>query len=89
MAAQKSEIDCLGCRLTGSVTLLGVGGYFLNERMKVPRHDLRQRRWLLACAGAFAAAGVWRATSHLFETPQGLGDGDDDSSSESHGPYTP
>uniref|UniRef100_M4BQY0 Distal membrane-arm assembly complex protein 1-like domain-containing protein n=1 Tax=Hyaloperonospora arabidopsidis (strain Emoy2) TaxID=559515 RepID=M4BQY0_HYAAE len=89
MAAEKSEIDCLGCRLTGSITLLGVGGYFFNERTKVPRQDLKQRRWLLASVGAFATAGVWRAMSHLFETPQGLADGDDDSSSKSHSTYTP
>ncbi|KAK1929003.1 hypothetical protein P3T76_015537 [Phytophthora citrophthora] len=57
------------CRLTGSATLLGVGAYFLNERSKLPRHDLGQRRWLLVCAGSFAAAGVWRATTHLFEKP--------------------
>ncbi|ETP52060.1 hypothetical protein, variant 2 [Phytophthora nicotianae P10297] len=39
------------------------------QRSKLPRHDLGQRRWLLICAGSFAAAGVWRATTHLFETP--------------------
>ncbi|OWZ05602.1 hypothetical protein PHMEG_00022281 [Phytophthora megakarya] len=60
--------DCFGCRLTGSATLFGLGIYFFNERSKLPRHDLGQRRWLLACAGSFAAAGVWRATTHLFET---------------------
>ncbi|ETP52058.1 hypothetical protein F442_02876 [Phytophthora nicotianae P10297] len=70
MAAESPATeDCLGCRLTGSATLLGVGAYFLNERSKLPRHDLGQRRWLLICAGSFAAAGVWRATTHLFETP--------------------
>ncbi|KAL4160943.1 hypothetical protein PRNP1_001501 [Phytophthora ramorum] len=62
--------DCLGCRLTGSFTLLGVGAYFLSERSKLPRRDLGQRRWLLACAGTFAAAGVWRATAHLLESPK-------------------
>lgn len=40
------------------------------QRSKLPRHDLGQRRWLLACAGTFAAAGVWRATTHLLETPK-------------------
>ncbi|KAE8887121.1 hypothetical protein PF002_g8646 [Phytophthora fragariae] len=71
MTSEASEMeDCLGCRLTGSATLLGVGAYFLNERSKLPRHDLGQRRWLLACAGTFTAAGVWRATTHLFETPK-------------------
>ncbi|KAG6620372.1 uncharacterized protein IUM83_16334 [Phytophthora cinnamomi] len=69
MASSAEMEDCLGCRLTGSATLLGVGAYFFNERSKLPRHDLGQRRWLLACAGTFAAAGVWRATTHLFETP--------------------
>ncbi|KAG7377173.1 hypothetical protein PHYPSEUDO_012060 [Phytophthora pseudosyringae] len=68
-SAETRTEDCLGCRLTGSATLLGVGAYFLNERSKLPRHDLGQRRWLLACAGTFAAAGVWRATTNLFETP--------------------
>ncbi|KAG3077560.1 hypothetical protein PI124_g20394 [Phytophthora idaei] len=67
-AARPANEDCLGCRLTGSATLLGVGAYFLNERSKLPHHDLGQRRWLLACAGSFVAAGVWRATTHLFET---------------------
>lgn len=40
------------------------------QRSKLPRHDLGQRRWLLACAGTFAVAGVWRATTNLFETPK-------------------
>ncbi|KAI9921912.1 hypothetical protein PsorP6_001291 [Peronosclerospora sorghi] len=62
--------DCLGCRLVGSTILVGVGAFFLNERSKLPRHDLRQRRWLFACAGAFCAAGIGRATTHLFETPK-------------------
>ncbi|CEG38840.1 uncharacterized protein PHALS_08891 [Plasmopara halstedii] len=62
--------DCFGCRLTGSATLLGVGTYFLNERAKLGPHDVRQRRWLLACAGSFAVAGVLRATIHLFDVPE-------------------
>lgn len=69
MAAPSDMDDCLSCRVTGSLTLLGVATYFLNERSKIPRRDLGQRRWLLACAGTFAAAGVWRATTRQFETP--------------------
>ncbi|CAH0482372.1 unnamed protein product [Peronospora belbahrii] len=59
MSPKESMEDCLGCRLTGSLTL----------RSKLPRHDLKQRRWLLACAGTFVAAGIWRGTTHLFDSP--------------------
>ncbi|TMW57864.1 hypothetical protein Poli38472_013338 [Pythium oligandrum] len=48
--------DCLGCRLTGTATLLGLSTYFMVERSKLPRRDLGQRRWLLACSAAFAVA---------------------------------
>ncbi|CAH0482371.1 unnamed protein product [Peronospora belbahrii] len=69
MSPKESMEDCLGCRLTGSLTLVSVGAYFVNERSKLPRHDLKQRRWLLACAGTFVAAGIWRGTTHLFDSP--------------------
>ncbi|GLD98393.1 hypothetical protein PINS_up017850 [Pythium insidiosum] len=60
--------DCLGCRIVGTFTLAGLSGYFLHQRSRVPLHDAGQRRWLLLCSGAFAVAGMWRATTKRFET---------------------
>ncbi|GAB9471096.1 hypothetical protein Gpo141_00008321 [Globisporangium polare] len=67
-ARTTADADCLGCRLTGSATLLGLSAYFFYERNKVARSKVAERRWLLACTGAFAAAGLWRATTGLFDS---------------------
>ncbi|KAJ0394793.1 hypothetical protein P43SY_004240 [Pythium insidiosum] len=55
------------CRVIGTCTLAGLSAYFLHQRSRVPMHDAGQRRWLLLCSGAFAVAGMWRATTKRFE----------------------
>ena len=53
--------DCFGCKVTGTITFAGVGGYFWYQRALVDVAKRGDRRFLAACSFLFAGAAVWRA----------------------------
>lgn len=52
--------DCLGCRLTGTGTLLGVAVYLVHQRSAVPRANVGHRAFVLALSGCFAGGAAFR-----------------------------
>ena len=53
--------DCFGCKVTGTVTFAGVGGYFWYQRSLLAVAKKGDRRFLAACSAVFACAAAWRA----------------------------
>ncbi|OQR97288.1 hypothetical protein THRCLA_21960 [Thraustotheca clavata] len=49
------------CRVTGTLTCLGVAAYSFHEYTKVPRVQVGQRRWLAVFGTAWIGAAFARA----------------------------
>ena len=53
--------DCLGCRVIGTVSMLGVSSYLLYERSLLSSRGAATNRALLAAgSGLFATVGLYR-----------------------------
>ncbi|CCI43971.1 unnamed protein product [Albugo candida] len=53
--------DCLSCRIIGTMTLVGLSGYFYHQSQKVAPALKTQRYWLQFCSAGFLLAGIARA----------------------------
>ncbi len=57
----QSDLDCLGCRLTGFAFGVGGGGYLLSHLLSEPAPKGAHRVVIVASAATLAALGVYRA----------------------------
>lgn len=55
------KMDCLGCRVTGSVVCLGVSGYLASHLLAKPPPVGMHRSSLILFAGGFFCLSVYRA----------------------------
>lgn len=58
----KEPIDCMECKIVGTLSFTGLSGYALYMRMNTPKHDKVQRMYLAGVAVASFGLAVWRIT---------------------------
>jgi predicted membrane channel-forming protein YqfA (hemolysin III family) len=57
-----NQKDCVGCKITGTVTGIGIGGYLLNHAMK-PATTRAHGLLLVLMGGSLISIGLSRALS--------------------------
>eukprot|EP00466_Bigelowiella_natans_P004670 jgi/Bigna1/88015/estExt_fgenesh1_pg.C_270061 len=65
--------DCLGCRISGTLTLAGMSGYMLYQRQQIPASARTHRGMLTVMGGSLAILSVLRAAGITFGAEKGLG----------------
>lgn len=55
-------VDCMECKIVGTLSFTGLSGYALYMRMNTPKHDKVQRIYLAGVAVVSFGLAVWRIT---------------------------